>query len=79
MSDKEKIDQVLNIAGLLQPQSVFLVRKTLERVQDGSVLEIVSDRHNSRNILTGLCPKNKYTIVEKKEVCGLYHYTIKKN
>lgn len=78
MSSKRKIDQVLNIVGLLQPQSVFLVRKTLEKVKCGGTLEIVSDKSKSMNILTGLCPKNKYQIIGKKEMRGLFHYIILK-
>lgn len=79
MSTKNKIDQVLNIAGLLQPQSIFLVRKTLERVKQGGVLEIVSDNHNSKYILSSACSKSRYKIIERKEVRGLFHYTIIKN
>jgi len=74
-----KIDQVLNITGLQQPQSSFLVSKTLEKVHSGGVLEIISDSKHSRNILRSICPKSRYSILEKKEIRGLFHYTIKKN
>jgi len=79
LSTKIKIDQVLNIAGLLQPQSFFLLRKTLEKIKRGGVLEIVSDQKNSKNIQRSLYPENKYMLIEKKEVHGLFHYTIMKN
>ena len=79
MNTKNKIDQVLNITGLLQPQSFFLVRKTLEKFKQGKVLEIVSDKENSKAILENLCPRKKYQILEQKEIRGLFHFIITKN
>lgn len=79
VSGKEKVDQVLNIVGLLQPQSLFLIRKTLERVKCGGILEIVSDKSKSMDIIAGLCPKKKYRLIARKETRGLFHYTIMKN
>jgi TusA-related sulfurtransferase len=79
MSKKRKIDQVLNIVGFLQPQSNFLVSKTLEKVEKGGVVEVISNEKNSMKIMTGLCPKRKYKITETREISGLFHYTIMKN
>lgn len=79
MTTKNKVNQVLNITGLLQPQSVFIVRKTLERFEQGRVLEIVSDKENSKTILENLCPRKKYQILEQKEIRGLFHFIITKN
>ena len=79
MTTKSKIDQVLNIAGLLQPQSVFLVNKTLQRFKQGEVVEIVCDKKNSKTILANLCPRKKYKIMEQKEMCGFSHLIIMKN
>jgi TusA-related sulfurtransferase len=79
MSIKRKVDQVLNIVGLLQPQSNFLVKKTLEKIDIGGAVEVVSNEKNSMNIMTGLCTKRKYKITETREICGLFHYIIVKN
>ena len=78
MSTKRKIDQVLNIVGLLQPQSNFLVSKTLEKVEKGGTLEVISNEKDSKNIITGLCPKRKYKITETRKVGGLFYYIIVK-
>jgi len=78
MSTKRKIDQVLNVVGLLQPQSNFLVSKTLEKGGEGRTVEVISNEKNSMNIMTGLCSKGKYKITEKREVHGLFHYIIVK-
>lgn len=77
MSTRRKIEQVLNITGLLEPQSIFLVRNTLERINQGGTLEIVSEK-NSMDIPNGLCSGKKYIIFDKKEIHGLFHYKIKK-
>lgn len=77
VTHKRKIDQVLNVAGLLQPQSVFLIRRTLEKVKSGETLEIVTDKRKSAYFFTTLSPK--YKIVEKKEMRGFYHYIITRN
>jgi TusA-related sulfurtransferase len=79
MSIKRKVDQVLNIVGLLQPQSNFLVRKTLENIEIGGAVEVVSNEKNSMKIMTGMCPKRKYKITETREKCGLFHYIIVKS
>lgn len=78
VSSTEKTDQVLNIVGLLQPQSVFLIRKTIEKIRCGETLEIVSDKKKSLYILADLCLEKKYKIIGKKEIRGLFHYTIMK-
>jgi len=78
VATKIKIDQVLNVVGLLQPQSNFLVTKTLEKVAEGGTVEVISNEKNSMNIITGLCPKGKYTITETRKVHGLFHYIIVK-
>ncbi|GAB4333730.1 MAG: hypothetical protein Kow0089_02550 [Desulfobulbaceae bacterium] len=74
-----KADQVLNIAGILRPQSLFLVRKTLERIGPGKTLEIISDEKNAREILAGICPRKRYKLLEKKITGGLFHYIVLKN
>ena len=79
MTTKRKIEQVLNIVGLLQPQSSFLVKKTLEKIEEGGAVEVVSNEKNSMNIMTGLCPKRKYKIAETREIRGLFHYIIVKS
>ena len=79
MSIKRKVDQVLNIVGLLQPQSNFLVRKTLEKIDIGGAVEVVSNEKNYMNLMTGLCTKRKYKITETREIHGLFHYIIVKN
>ena len=78
MSTKRKIDQVLNVVGLLQPQSNFLVSKTLEKSEEGRAVEVISSEKNFMNIMTGLYPKGKYKITETREVHGLFHYIIVK-
>ena len=78
MSTKRKIDQVLNIVGLLQPQSNFLVSKTLDKIEKGGTVEVISNEKNYMNITTGMCPKGKYEIVETKKIRGHFHYTILK-
>lgn len=78
MSAKRKIDQVLNVVGLLQPQSNFLVTKTLEKVAAGRTVEVISNEKNSMNIISGLCHKGKYTITETRKIHGLFHYIIMK-
>lgn len=79
MPPNKNIDQVINIAGLLQPQSTFLVSKTLERVGRGGVVEIVTDNRNSGTLLHELGQKNKFKIIGRQEVLGFFHFTIVKN
>jgi TusA-related sulfurtransferase len=78
MSTKRKIDQVLNVVGLLQPQFSFLVSKTLDKIEEGRTVEVISNEKNSNDIITGLCPKEKYKITETRKVHGLFHYIIVK-
>ncbi len=74
----EKIDRVLNISGLQAPQSIFLITKTLEKVQAGDLLEIISLEKTLLEDIPEKLEDTSYTIVEVKEKNGLVYYTIAK-
>jgi len=73
-----KIDKVLNISGLQQPQSMFLITKTLEKVQPGDLLEIVSPEKRLMENIPQEFEDISYRIVEVREKNGLVYYTIVK-
>lgn len=73
-----KIDKVLNISGLQAPQSTFLLTKTLEKVQPGGLLEIISQEKKLMENIPGEFEDTSYRIVEVKEKNGLVYYTIVK-
>ncbi len=73
-----KIDKVLNISGLQQPQSMFLITKTLEKVQPGDLLEIVSPEKRLMENIPQEFEDISYRIVEVREKNGLVYYTIAK-
>ena len=71
-----KIDKVLNISGLQPPQSIFLITKTLEKVQSGGLLEIVSSETTIMKNIPRILDGTSYKILEVKEKHGLVYYTI---
>jgi len=73
-----KIDKVLNISGLQAPQSTFLITKTLEKVQPGGLLEIVSLEKTLMENIPNEFEDTLYRILEVRERNGLVYYTIVK-
>ncbi len=73
-----KIDKVLNISGLQAPQSTFLITKTLEKVESGGLLEIISQEKTLMENIPREFEDTSYRIVKVKEKKGLVYYTIVK-
>jgi TusA-related sulfurtransferase len=72
----KKIDKILNLDGLQPPQSIFLIRKTLEKVEQGGTVEIVSREKEILQGIPRLFENTSYALVEIKQEHGLVHYTI---
>jgi TusA-related sulfurtransferase len=79
MAKKIHVDKVLNLSGLQTPQSIFLITKTLEKVKQGGLLEIVSREKAIIRDIPTLFDGTSCKIIEIKEKHGLVHYTIIKN
>jgi len=71
-----KIDKVLNISGLQPPQSTFLITKTLEKVQPGDLLEIVSLEKRLMENIPSQFENASYRIVDVREKNGFVYHTI---
>jgi len=76
MASKIQVDKILNVSGLIPPQSNFLIAKTLEEVQQGSVLEIISRERKTMRFIPQLCRDSSCRILETREMNGLLHYTV---
>ncbi len=76
MAPKIQVDKILNVSGLIPPQSNFLISKTLEEVQQGAVLEIISREKKTLQFIPRLCRDCSCRILASREVNGLIYYTV---
>ena len=78
VAHKIHIDKVLNISGLIPPQSNFLITKTLEKIQQGCTLEIVSREKKILQFIPQLCESSSCKVIETRVENGLLHCTVAK-
>ena len=72
-------NKYLNLDGFQAPQSVILITKTLEQIEQGGTLEIVIRDKEIINALPRLSEDTSWKVVEISHEHRLVHYTIKKN
>lgn len=78
MAAVKRIDQVVNVVGLFQPQAGFLVTNALERLEQGCTMEVITNEKDFSNLLPPQQDQTKYSVTESGEVFGNFYYTILK-
>ena len=72
-------NKYLNLDGFQAPQSVFLITKTLEQIERGDTVEIVSRDKEIIKALPRLSANTSWKVVEVRHERGFVHYIITKN
>lgn len=78
MDEREKIDRVLNVDGLLCPHPSLLTAKKLEEMKPGEILEVVCSDKCVKVSIPALCRQGNHELVETREEKGLIHFIIRK-
>jgi len=71
-------DKTLDVKGLTPGRVGEVASGTLEAMKPGQVLRVITGNYGSREILTALCRKSSYQLVDAREEKGVYFYTIRR-
>ena len=76
--EKVTVDKTLDIKGINSPRLQELTVNTMESMNSGQVLRVITDDASTRTIMPTLCNKCGYMLVETEEYDGALYYTIRK-
>lgn len=77
----EKLDDgkyALDVSGLVCPHPQLYCKKSLEKIQEGDILEITFDNASSGMTIEQMCDKQGDEILEKREQDGKFLFVIEK-
>ncbi|WP_435235596.1 sulfurtransferase TusA [Psychromonas sp. PT13] len=75
--DKES-SQELNTIGLRCPEPVMMVRKTVRKMQEGELLNVIADDPATTRDIPSFCRFMEHTLVEANVEQTPYRYLIRK-
>ncbi len=76
---EKKTNRILNVSGLAPPQPILITTKTLEALDHGERIEVISTDKWAKKAIPSLCEKGKYSLIETKEKHGLTYFVIEKD
>ncbi len=78
MPRKEKIDKILDVKGLLCPVPTVMTGKTLQEMDKGKLLQVITNDVTTRDSIPSLCTQEGYKLLDMEEKDGLIYFTIRK-
>ncbi|MEN8263139.1 MAG: sulfurtransferase TusA family protein [Nitrospirota bacterium] len=78
MTQKNIIDRILDVKGLLCPAPTVMTSKTLKDMKKGKTLQIITNDITTRQSIPSLCSQEGYSLIDLKEKDGLLYFIIKK-
>ncbi len=73
-----KVDKTLDVRGLVCPRAKAVTEHTLEKMESGQSLQVITDGIAARQSLTSFCESRGYKILAIREDGGILYFTIKK-
>lgn len=71
-------DKTLDIKGLVQPRPVIVIETTMNQLDPGQVLSVITNDAAARESVPVLCAQRGYALLEMKRVGGTFHFKIQK-
>jgi tRNA 2-thiouridine synthesizing protein A len=69
---------ILNTLGLRCPEPVMMIRKTVRKMQQGDILEVIADDPATTRDIPSFCRFMDHTLLDSNIEEIPYHYLIKK-
>ncbi|NOY63806.1 MAG: sulfurtransferase TusA family protein [Nitrospirae bacterium] len=69
---------MLDVCGYVCPHPQIYSKKSLEKIEQGAILEVVFDNPSSGETITQMCESMGHEILDKKQEGGKFIYRIKK-
>ncbi len=69
---------MLDCCGYVCPHPQLYTKKSLEKINEGDVLEVVFDNPSSSETIVQMCESSGHEVIDKKQESGKFTYKIKK-
>jgi len=69
---------MLDVCGYVCPHPQIYTKKSLEKMQEGEVVEVIFDNPSSAETIIQMCEQVGHDVIEKKQEGGKFKYKIKK-
>ena len=69
---------MLDVCGYVCPHPQIYTKKSLEKMEEGDILELIFDNPSSGETIVQMCDQAGHEILEKKEEGGKLKYRIEK-
>lgn len=70
---------MLDVCGYVCPHPQIYTKKSLEKIAEGDILELIFDNPSSGETIVQMCDQAGHEILEKKEEGGKFMYKIEKS
>jgi tRNA 2-thiouridine synthesizing protein A len=77
-NDQPAIDQVLDTKGLNCPLPILKVRKAIEKMQSGQVLQVLATDPGAKADFEAFCRQTGHELMESSSDDGVYTFLIKR-
>lgn len=69
---------LLDVCGYVCPHPQIYTKKSLEKMGEGDIVEVIFDNPSSAETITQMCKSSGHEVIEKKQESGKFFYKIKK-
>ncbi|MBI4824650.1 MAG: sulfurtransferase TusA family protein [Nitrospirae bacterium] len=69
---------MLDVCGFVCPHPQIYTKKSLEKMKEGEVVEVIFDNPSSAETITQMCEQVGNEVVDKRQEGGKFYYKIKK-
>lgn len=69
---------LLDVCGYVCPHPQIYTKKSLEKMKEGEVVEVIFDNPSSAETIVQMCEQVGNEVVNKKQEGGKFYYKIKK-
>lgn len=73
-----KADKTLDVRGLVCPRPKAVTERTLEKMEPGQSLQVITDDMTTKQSITSFCESRGYEILAFREDVGILYFTIRK-
>ncbi len=78
MSTDVKIDEVLDVLGLVCPRPMVMTMTALKKMEKGRTLKVTANDSSVKHSIPSFCERSGYTLLEQSEQNGSYIFIIRK-
>lgn len=78
MSADVKVDEFLDVKGLVCPRPMVMTMTALKKMEKGGTLRVTANDSSVKHSIPSFCERAGYTLLEQSEEGGSYIFVIRK-